>query len=381
MFAVGYLPTALSGVPASAAYYDITRWKAANQKLVCDLAPDVYWVTTGEASGTALETLDSKRLKWPGYNLPENQGQQAIEFESLKDDEWDHFLSDPSDFNLRVHLPRIFGALEPFAKLSSLRSWSGGVPTTTFAQPDFQKALDAIRTAGEATQKSQGVMSTFDDEMAALGFPPYRHGVASAPFDMFSNAYRGLRGSMVDMYRRPEKLLQAVEMFVPMAIGRAAALATSKKRGNPKRVVLPLHRGAEGFMSLKQFEKFYWPFLKRVLLSLIDMGLTPMPFFEGEYTSRLEYLLELPKGKAVAHFAFTDMKRAKEVLGGHMAMLGSVPPSLLIAASAGEVEEYCRDLIQTCGKGGGFILANSSVNEAKAENIRAMIESVKKYRP
>ncbi|MBI4295726.1 MAG: hypothetical protein HY667_01270 [Chloroflexi bacterium] len=380
LFSLGYFPAVYNSMPTATAFYDIVAWKEACHKTIVDFAPDLYWMASGESSGVALEALDSKRTKWPGYNLPPDVSHQALEGESLREDEWDLFLADPSDFILRRHLPRVFGVLAPFARLPSLRSWGGGLPTTMFVTPEFQQAFEAIFKAGRETAKQQKVMSTFDDEMAALGFPPYRHGVANAPFDALSNTYRGLRGSMIDMYRRPEKLLEAIEMFVPLSLERAAATAASRKRGNPKRVVLPLHKGAEGFMSLKQFETFYWPTFKKVLLSLMDLGLVPMPFFEGEYTSRLEYLLELPKGKAVCHFAYIDIARAKAVLGGHLCMVGSVPPSLLAVGSAQEVEEYCRDLIEVAGKGGGFILANASADEAKPENIKAMIDAAKKYR-
>jgi len=57
---------------------------------------------------------------------------------------------------------------------------------------------------------------------------------------------------------------------------------------------MPLHRGSEGFMSRKQYETFYWPGLKKALLANIEMGYTPMPFFEGKCDDRLEYLLEIP---------------------------------------------------------------------------------------
>jgi hypothetical protein len=52
-------------------------------------------------------------------------------------------------------------------------------------------------------------------------------------------------------------------------------------------------------MSLKQFETFYWPGLKAVILALVEKGMTPGIFLEGDYTARLEYLLELPRGKVL----------------------------------------------------------------------------------
>ena len=89
-----------------------------------------------------------------------------------------------------------------------------------------------------------------------------------------------------------------------------------------------LHRGSDGFMSLKQFEKFYWPGLKKIILAVIDAGLTPLIFCEGDWTSKIEYLRELPAGKSVARLDLTDIYKAAEVLKGHTAIMAGVPASI-----------------------------------------------------
>jgi uroporphyrinogen-III decarboxylase len=217
--------------------------------------------------------------------------------------------------------------------------------------------------------------------MANLGFPPHgtMGGAGGAPFDQISDFYRGMKGAMMDMYRCPDKLLAACDKLLESHIKRAAP-ADPKKRGNPKRLFLALHRGAEGFMSKKQFEKFYWPGLKKAMLKSIDLGFVPMAFCEGRFGDRIEYFLELPKGKAVAHFEQTDMFRAKDILKDHVCIMGNVPSSLLQVGSVSDVEEYCAKLIKYCGKGGGFILTNgSSIDEAKPQLVKAMVDSCKKY--
>jgi uroporphyrinogen-III decarboxylase len=134
-------------------------------------------------------------------------------------------------------------------------------------------------------------------------------------------------------------------------------------------------------MSRKQFEKFYWPGLKKAMEASIELGYVPMAFCEGRYGDRLEYFLELPKGKAVVHFDQTDMLKAKDVLKDHLCIMGNVPSSILQVGSIQDVEEYCKKLIQYCGKGGGFILTNgSSLDEVNPSNLKAMIDSVKKFR-
>jgi uroporphyrinogen-III decarboxylase len=135
-------------------------------------------------------------------------------------------------------------------------------------------------------------------------------------------------------------------------------------------------------MSRKQFEKFYWPGLKKAMLKTIELGYIPMPFCEGAYGDRLEYFLEMPKGKVVVLLDLTDMFRAKDILKDHSCLMGNVPASLLQIGTPQDVDNYCKKIIEVCGKGGGFILSHgSSIDEAKPENIRTMIESVKKYNP
>lgn len=379
-----YFPARYAGVPSSAAYYDAAAWKEAVKKTISELQPDLYRASSALNSGTVLEILDTKQIRWPGYDLPPNVTHQFVEGEYMREDEYDLFLSDPSDFMLRRHLPRIFGALAPLAKLPPLRNFSGTSFTSVlpfFATPEFKQLAELLHRAGQEEMKWRSVMGALEEEMAGLGFPPHSHRsvVGGAPFDLISDNLRGMRGAMTDMYRYPEKLLAACDKVLEWRIA-AATPADPKKRGNPKRVFMPLHRGSEGFMSEKQFKTFYWPGLKKAIQATIDLGFVPMPFFEGKFTSRLEYLLELPKGSTVCQFEHTDMARAKEVLGDHLCIMGNVPSPLLQVGSATEVEEYCRKLIETCGKGGGFILSNgSSIDEAKPENVKAMIDSVKKY--
>lgn len=379
-----YFAAKYTGLPLSAVYYDPVASREAVKKTILDFEPDLYTGGfAGANAGTALEALDPHHTKWPGGPLPPDVAHQAIEQEYMKESEYDLFLADPTDFTLRYLLPRAFGALGPLAKLPSLTDRFTQFPgfTSIFATPEFQKVAEILFKAGREQQKFNEAGAGFEEEMASLGFPPHSHGggAGGAPFDAISDFYRGMRGTMTDMYRCPDKLLAACDKIFEMRLARATP-ADPKKKGNPKRMTMALHRGAEGFMSKKQFETFYWPGLKKAILSAINLGFIAIPFCEGRYGDRLEYFLELPKGKVVCFFDQTDMFRAKDVLRDHVCIQGNVPSALLQIGSPQEVEEYCSTLIKVCGKGGGFILsAGSSIDEAKPANIKAMIDSVKKY--
>ena len=135
-------------------------------------------------------------------------------------------------------------------------------------------------------------------------------------------------------------------------------------------------------MSDEQFKEFYWPSLKKMILALIDAGLTPMPFLEGDYTPRLEFLAELPPGKVLGHFDVVDKKKAKEIIGDIMCFWGNVPPTLLIAGTPQAVKDYVKELIDIFGDNGGLIVdgaVDGIPPESKPENVEAMVEAVFEY--
>jgi uroporphyrinogen-III decarboxylase len=182
---------------------------------------------------------------------------------------------------------------------------------------------------------------------------------------------------MLDIYRQPDKLLEAMEAITPLMIkmGVAAAQMTGKPI-----IFMPLHKGADGFLSDEQYEKFYWPTLRKVMLGLVEEGCVPNPAAEGGYNSRLKVVQDLPKGKTLWMIDQSDMARAKETLGQNACLLGNVPSAMLQLGTPDEVRDYAKKLIDTAGRGGGFIMSNGAFfDHAKPENVKAMIDVTKEY--
>ena len=173
-------------------------------------------------------------------------------------------------------------------------------------------------------------------------------------------------------------------MTTPIAthLGNILKHAIQMAKASPcKFVQIPLHWGLDGFMSPQNFKTFYWPGLRKVMMHLIGQDLIPVVLWEGNCTSRLDHIGDIPRGKAVYWFEQTDLIRAKEILGDTVCLRGNVPTSLLITGTPEEVDQYCKILITRVGKGGGFILdgAASIPDEARPENVMAMAKSVQKY--
>jgi uroporphyrinogen-III decarboxylase len=243
--------------------------------------------------------------------------------------------------------------------------------------PELQKALlDVMGAASEATQWGNEVQR-INRSIMGKGYPILSGGLARAPFDVIGDSLRGTAGVMMDMYRHPDELLEACERLTPFMV--KSGIEAGRATGHPI-TFMPLHKGADGFMSDKQFRTFYWPTLKKVIIGLVNEGLVPYLFVEGGYNSRLEVISDLPKGMTVWWFDRTDMTRAKQTVGKVACIAGNVPLSLLCTGTEDQVKDYCKGLIDTVGRNGGFILSTGAgMEDAKPDNVSAMIDFSKAY--
>ena len=380
---LSFFPARYAGVTYKDFMYDSNLLFSAYKKTITELEPDMYF-NPGHAIHTpadALEAMSCKQIKWPGGGVDPDLSFQFVEDEYIKADEYDLLFKDMTDFVIRVYLPRVFGKLEVFRKLPALKGLLGGyfaMPMISIvAIPEFADAFASFHKAGQALLRHNIANAKFQEDMVESGFPCSTGAITLAPFDLISDTLRGMKGAMLDMYRQPDNLLKLIDLLTPMMIDQAVAL--TEVSGNPA-VFIPLHRGAHGFMSLKQFERFYWPSLKKLLLALIEKGITPCPFFEGDYTSRLEFLAELPPGKILGLFDSTDIYKAKDIIGKTMCMSGMMPLSVLQLGTPDSVKDYAKKLIDVVGKDGGFIMGpRSAMDECNPELVKVWVEFTKEY--
>jgi uroporphyrinogen-III decarboxylase len=241
-------------------------------------------------------------------------------------------------------------------------------------------AVQALNKAIQAAQQDAAGIGESIGRMAALGFPPtpLAGSLTEAPFDFMSDTLRGMRGIMLDMLRRPEKLLAAERVVLDFQLEFAISFA---KATGLKGAFIPLHRGSDGFMSLPQFEKFYWPQLKEQMVTLVDNGIMPIVFYEGVWDQRLKYLTELPRGKTVGWFQSSDILKVKEVVGDTMCIMGGMKNSLLQSGTVEQVRALTKQVCEVVGKGGGFIMS-TGVGEMEGSNlklVRAWVDATREF--
>ncbi len=375
----GFFPIEYAERSMYEAMYDYDVLQDIWEKYYIDFAPDAYNGPTNIVPGRALDILDFNLYHWPGHGVPKDGEYQFVEEEYMKREEYQDLIDDPTAFFLNVYFPRIFGSLKPLESFPLLPPVHEIplVPTavTPFGTEAMKTAFETLNQAGEEALRWRAKVREINGGIMGKGFPAFSGGFTKAPFDVIGDSLRGTKGIMLDMFRCPEELKEACERLTPIMVKCGVASCRANGHIMP---FIPLHKGADGFLSDEMFRTFYWPTLRQLIIGLVNEGMVPLLFAEGGYNQRLEVISDIPKGKTVWWFDRTDMARAKETVGKVSCIAGNFPLSLLCTASPNEIRKYCENLIETMGSDGGFIFSTGGgMQGAKAENVKAMIETMK----
>ncbi len=381
---IGYFPAAYIGVNFYTVMYDYKELRRAWLTFMRDFPEMDEFSGPGLVMpGRVLDAIDNLTQRWPGHGLPKDSWYyQFVEGEYMKADEYDMMMKDPTGYSLRVQLPRTAGLFKPFERfmgMGGMGMGGGGMGwVAMMADPEMRKVFQTLMNVADDYAEWRKTVSEISQIILSEGFPNmWGGGMTIAPFDALADGLRGTHGTVMDMFRQPEKILEYIEYITPQLINMSIRMANFS---DCPIVAMPLHKGDDTFMSNAQFEKFYWPSYKKLLLAQINEGLVPYPFAEGAYNHRLKYIADMPRSGVVWYFDKTDMREAKKMLGNTSCIVGNVPTSLMITGTTKQVKDACRKLIEDCAPGGGYILSGgASVDNGNADNLRAMQESVEEY--
>jgi len=380
---IGGFAAAYYGYTSRDMMYDVEKAADVIYRGTLEFQTDTR-IYTGGSAGLVCELMGVTQYSWPGYDLPDDEGLQFKDIEYMKADEYDALIRDPSDYWLRTHFPRMMDALAPLTALRPvLHTYDFDSVLTgvsPFGHPDIQAAMQKLLEAGNQARVWSDKLADTHRKLERLGFPGMTGGNSRIPFDHIGDYLRGTREIMMDIFRRPQKLHDAMERFVPLLVEMGMS---GIKMGDCPIVSFPVHKGSDEFLSDSQYREFFWPTCRKVMDTLFEEGLIVRMFAEGKHDSKLEFLRnELPKGKTIWYFdCTTDMELAKNTIGDIACVMGNVPSSLLSTGTVEQTIEYCRNLIDIAGEGGGFIFATGAGADrnAKPENVKAMIKCAKEY--
>ena len=376
----GFFYGSAYGIPSYATLMDVRNCIPGLKAYMEEYDPDLVW-PPAVYPGLASLALGSEFLKLPGYEhgIGLNESFQYLDGEYLMEDEYAEFCFDPTHFILTKWFPRRNKNLAGLAKINVQNPIEFGMfsATVPFADPEVRSALDALAQSGKHSLDwlIGGGMAAQVIEDAGFILGPQVG--TTCPFDMLADTFRGMINTIVDVKERPDELLEVVNVMQGLMLRNALDAAIALKR---EYFLIPLHMGVDEFMSPADYEKFYWPGLKALIMACIDNNITPYIFTEGNYNTRLEQLCDVPKGKVIYMFEKVDMKRAKETVGKVACINGNLPTATMMFSTPEKIADETKKLLDLCAPGGGFMMDVSiPIDRCPKENLHAMFDTVMKY--
>lgn len=364
-------------------YYDHEKAGDAFIKFYKDYPLCDAHYCSGFTSGRANELAGSTMIDWPGRpgtTVSDYSSHQVLEHEYLLPEEYPELLADFNGFMIRKYIPRAYSNLKAFGGLNFTPTvvLNTGLLSPLYS-PEMLKIYETLGQIGRMDAEASAVLLDYTAKLTDIGLPGMMSGVSEVPYDILGDYFRGTIGIMEDLLEYEDYIAAVCDMFAEQQIASMQRLRDLK--APVKRIMFPMHKGMDGFMSPQQYEKLYWKPFKKVINALIDMDVTPYLYTEGRYSSRLEQLADVPRGKVLYHFETVDMKEAKRILGDTACIMGNLPIAMLEFGKKEEVVDTCKELFDTCAPGGGYIFdLSGSLENAKKENLDAMFETLEKIR-
>jgi len=289
------------------------------------------------------------KMKIPGQGLPDDVPFQLDEAEILQPDDYDKIAD---------------AGFERFFQEDFLWRISELTPE------ELPEEMNAMLVGG----------GLFMQECAKRDTRPFFLGNGMHPFFTLSLA-RSMVPFTQDLFYDPDPVERAIERMTEDVIVKCIDM--TKKTGIDV-MQFSEERAGGFFFSPRVFERFWWPYTKRIVEACWSEGIVTLFHLDTCWDKNIAYFRELPRGSAILELdGTTDIFAAKKVLRDHICLKGDVSAALLTVGRPEQVEEYCERLITEVGEDGGFILGSgcSVPPTATPENFRAMIETGKRPRP
>lgn len=212
---------------------------------------------------------------------------------------------------------------------------------------------------------------TANNRYIEAGIPCIADFLLITPFEFFCGGRSLECFFMDDLMEEPELMDKVFEITMEYTMKTYKSMMDMTK---PIGVWIGGWRTAPDMLSPALWERFVWPYLKAYGELCIENNVIPIFHLDSNWTSQLHRFREFPAKKCIlALDSKTDIRKAKEVLGDMMCILGDVPAELLAYSTPEEVYKHTTELIRDIGPTGYIVASGCDVpSDAKKENVLAM---------
>lgn len=286
----------------------------------------------------------------------------------MEPEEYDELINNPKKFLWEKVLPRKYKLLN--------NDMNSNV---------FKTALGKYTEFGKFMERSSQQMEE------TYGVPVFAD--PHAAFDYWGNGYellfcvlRGIKGISRDIRRDPDRVLAAIEALDETFVIPRMERAMVQPKGTNMDFCVDMNPVLLGhaILSPKQFEKFYWPHLKRLADYAVAQDKLAYFFVESESRRFWEFFQELPKGHFAIHVELDDIFELKKRLP-NLCVAGGMKTDLLAEGTPAHCVDYAKKLLDELAYDGGFIFSENKMisfkRDCRSENLKAVCDFVREYRP
>ncbi|HZJ83138.1 MAG TPA: uroporphyrinogen decarboxylase family protein [Clostridia bacterium] len=191
---------------------------------------------------------------------------------------------------------------------------------------------------------------------------------------------RGQQDMFMDVLDDPDTIHIALEAITQTLIEYCSALMETGVHA----IMFDTLYASQSIMSKSMWDALEGPYMERLAKHVHDNGCMVMIHNCGNgiyFDVQIKRMQ--PEAISFLHVpddctSYADMK---EKYGKKTTLIGHVPPSLIVSATAQEIEEECKKEIDIFKKDGGFILATGCEYPANAspDNARVMVKTAQTY--
>lgn len=277
----------------------------------------------------------------------------------MQAEEYDELIKGPMEFFANVLIPR-------------------KLPKFNQSFEDNVKLIkEAYKRMGDFNKYNGEVVSRIENE---LGLPVLVKTTNYLSPDIVLDYLRDFVGISKDIRRCPDKLLQACYELYSYVLEMFDDTCAPP---DGKALFSPLHLPT--YLRPKDFEKLYFPFMKKYIEELgVKRGYSIYFFMENQWMPYLDILCDLPdNAKFVGLFEKGDLPEIKHKLRNKVIMMGGMPLSVLARGTKQEVIDKAKECLDTLAYDGGYIFSTDKVlmsyGDAKPENLIAACEYVHEH--
>ena len=197
------------------------------------------------------------------------------------------------------------------------------------------------------------------------------------PMDL-SAQLRGISEFMMDLATGEEEDLVNALLDYSRRVATRYAYALIDCGGRSTSIGEPI--AGPAMISPSHYRRYGFPYERRMVAELQEHDIVLHLHICGD-TAKITEDFIATGAKVLEIDHKTDAGHLKRAARNATCLLGNLDTGVLAFGSPGDVEAACRELIEVCMPGGGFILGPgcAMAPSTPADNIHALVESAKKY--